>query len=273
MGVLHAICDREEATCGYVRATYPEVLFYYRPVDLFCLKELDAVVIATNTESHYRLASGALLASLDVLVEKPMATTVEEAERLIKLAGEQQRVLMAGHVFLYNTAVHKLKELMLDIGPVRYIYSQRLATFPPREHVGVLLDLAIHDVSIVQWLTDSVGTKVHVSMSDLTGNGLEDFASLHLLMANVDVWVDVSWMYPHKVRQMVVVGKEKTLVWDDMAREFKLEVHEAGTRSLIALPDDEPLRRELEHFLACCANRTQPFTDGKSALKVLEVLL
>lgn len=277
MGVLVAIYDQDSKALDRVRFKYPYARFPKSAAELMHHSEIDGVVIATNAESHYGLTMLALAAELDVLVEKPMALHSADIRELIAQAEKLDRVLMAGHVFLYNLAVEKLVELMPHIGSIQYVYSQRLATFPPREYVGVLLDLAIHDVYILQYLFGTRGTTAGwpaKTLFNLAGSADEDFASFTMDFDGIPAHITVSWAYPEKIRKMVIVGKEKTLVWDDTAQEFKIEIHESdlGGRFLIGLPNAEPLRVELEHFATCIESRDTPLTDGYSALRALEAL-
>jgi len=259
------------------------------------LPDLDAVIIATAASSHAKLATVCLEAGLHVLVEKPLSTTAEDAFALTVLAESRGLVLMVGHTFEYNPAVRMLRDMVQngDLGELRYIDTARLNLGLYQPDVNVIWDLAPHDVSIVNYLTDS--TPSHVS-AWARGNvlaGLEDVAHLQLEYEdpNLSAYVHVSWLDPKKVRRVTVVGSEKMVVFDDVDPNEPIRVHDMGVdmSGAVVSPDRpllyrygdilsprvtgaEPLMAEDEHFVESIRNASSPLSDGWSGLSVVRTL-
>ncbi|HEY6748320.1 MAG TPA: Gfo/Idh/MocA family oxidoreductase [Mycobacteriales bacterium] len=260
------------------------------------LPRVDAVVIATPPTTHVPLALSALAAGKHVLVEKPLATTSADARRLIEAAAESDRTLMAGHTFEYNSAVWKLRQLIQgdELGDVYYIDTARLSLGKYQSDVNVVMDLAPHDISIVNHVLGRLPVAVDAWGSRHAHHSFEDVAYLRLyyedprLAANIHV----SWLDPCKVRRMTVVGSRKMAVYDDLAVEERLRIHDKGVLraadcadltqppmsyrygdiTVPFLPFEEPLLLQDRHFVRCALEGTRPRTDGQNGLAVVEVL-
>jgi predicted dehydrogenase len=264
--------------------------------------DLDAVIIATPASTHFEFAAAALEVGKHVMVEKPLAQTSEQCRQLIERAEESQLVLMAGHVFVYNAAVRKVKEYLDSglLGEVYYIYSQRLNLGILRRDVNALWNFAPHDISIINyWLGDSPAAVVARGYSYIQPD-VEDvvFATLDY-PSGVGANVHVSWLDPRKVRRMTVVGSEKMVVYDDVSQDSRVVVYDKGVKkgsaepvSLGAFADYaefqlllragdilipkidfvEPLKVECEHFVECVLTGERAFTDGRTGLEVVSVL-
>jgi predicted dehydrogenase len=256
------------------------------------LEQLDAVVIATPTRFHVELAAQALRAGKDVLVEKPLALHVADAEALTRLAEDNDRLLMVGHTFEYNPAVWALRDLVAGghLGDLCFVDLARLNLGPYRSDVNVMWDMAPHDVAILNHVVGSLPETVQAWGEDHAGVGLEDVVHLRLcypggqLTANIQV----SWLYPSKVRRVTAVGTRGMAVFDDMSAEEPLRIfdkavsvggdgeapvsyHVGGMRAPFVAAA-EPLRLELEHFVRCVFERTTPRTDGRNGADVVRVL-
>ena len=259
------------------------------------------VVIATPAASHFSLARQVLDAGKHVFVEKPLATKVKEVDELARLAAERSRVVMAGHTFVYNSAVRYAKKLIDsgELGELRYIYSQRLNLGRIRSDIDALWNFAPHDISIIQyWLGDpepiSVGRQGMAYMQE----GIDDVVFLNLeypgkIIANIHV----SWLDPQKVRKMIIVGSRKMVVYDDIA-ENKIAIYDKGIDRRAILGENmdfdnppgsrfnhrsgdivipqvkfaEPLRVEAEHFVDCIRNSHEPLTGLSHARSVVAIL-
>jgi predicted dehydrogenase len=260
------------------------------------LPQVDAVVIATPPTTHVPLALSALAAGKHVLVEKPLATTSADARRLIEAAAESNRTLMAGHTFEYNAAVWKLRQLVQgdELGDVYYIDTARLNLGKYQSDVNVVMDLAPHDISIVNHVLGQLPVAVDAWGSRHAHHSFEDVAYLrlyyedHRLAANIHV----SWLDPCKVRRLTVVGSRKMAVYDDLAVEEPLRIHDKGVLrstdcqdltqppmsyrygdiTVPFLPFEEPLLLQDRHFVRCAMEGTPPRTDGHNGLAVVEVL-
>ena len=260
------------------------------------LPHVDAVVIATPPTTHVPLALSAVAAGKHVLVEKPLATSSADARRLLEAADEAGRTLMAGHTFEYNAAVWKLRQLVQsnELGDLYYIDTARLSLGKYQSDVNVVMDLAPHDISIVNHVLGRQPVAVDAWGSRHAHHSFEDVAYLRLyyedhgLAANIHV----SWLDPCKVRRLTVVGSKKMAVYDDLAVEERLRIHDKGVLlppdrqdltqppmsyrygdiTVPFLPFEEPLLLQDRHFVRCALEGTRPHTDGHNGLAVVEVL-
>lgn len=287
-------CDALEARRLASREMFPDVPVVAEYDELLA-SPVDAVVVATPVESHYDLVRRALLADKDVLCEKPLCLTTAEARELTALARQRARILMVGHVYLFNTAIQQIRTYLQDglLGPVRYAYSVRANRGPVRQDVGVVYDLASHDVSIFDYLfncsPESVGGYAAASLRP----NLEDVAFLWLRYPhNVHVHVHVSWLAARKTRQLSIVGDHKAVEWDELAGvgplklvdpspadsvqtknfgEWQQVTREAGI-SIPRIAAPEPLDQQARHFVECVRQRQTPLCDGDRATRVVDTL-
>lgn len=270
--------------------------------ELVCRRDVDAVVIATPAASHAELAHAALSAGKHVLIEKPLATTVEDGVRLIELADRKGLILMVGHTFLYNAAVRRLKEYLEhgELGEIFYVYSQRLNLGRVRHDVNALWNFAPHDVSILLYLLGQTPIEVVARGFAYLQQGIEDVVFMTLVFSNgVSAHVHISWLDPQKVRRMTVVGSRKMAVYDDVNADARIVLYDRGVDriptaesprdfgsfaefqlrlrsgdvTIPALTLPEPLRLECAHFIACILEGRRPLTDGQHGLDVVRVLV
>lgn len=256
---------------------------------------VDAVAVATPVRTHHEVARAALRAGRHVLVEKPMAATADEARGLVEEAARRRLVLMAGHTFVYSSAVRRMHDLVAagELGEVYYYDSTRINLGLFRRDVNVVWDLAIHDLAILDFLFGRVPTAVSANgVSHVRGN-LENMAQITLYFdAGMVAHLNVNWLAPVKVRQVLVGGSKKMIVYDDLEPSEKLKIYDKGVsltsdpeeiyRMLVSyrtgdmwapqLPVAEALRDEAEHFVACVARGATPITDGLAGLRVVELL-
>ena len=260
------------------------------------LDAIDAVVIATPPSTHKPLALEAIAAGKHVMVEKPLATSAADAREMVDAAKEQGVVLMVGHTFEYHSAVWSLREMVQSgaLGDLYYLDTARLNLGLYQHDVNVLLDLAPHDISILNYVLGAQPVSVECWASRHAHRRLEDIAYLRLYYENPTVVanVHVSWLDPCKVRRVTMVGSQKMVVFDDLAAEERIRVHNKG----VAQPEtegdltqapmsyrygdvvspylvfNEPLSIEDEHFTDCILTGMRPLTDGENGLAVVEVL-
>ena len=298
---LTHVVEKSADRRAFVSASYPTVTTVEDAGEVFASAEIDAVVISTPAQTHHALAVAALAAGKHVLIEKPMATSTAEVDEIAQLAKETGRVAMVGHTFLYNPAVRYLKALIDagELGEIRYIYSQRLNLGRIRSDVDALWNLAPHDISIIQYLLDNPApSAVHRTGMDFVQKGIDDVVFLTIAYpGKILAHVHVSWLDPHKVRSLTVVGSKKMAVYDDMA-EHKIAiydkgiepkavlgesmdydqmrppafVHRSGDIHFPAIPWQEPLRLEIDHFLDCIEGRTGCLTGPDHAREVVRIL-
>lgn len=287
MGVLRAVCDRNEKTLEDIRRDYPEVLCTPSFDDILCDPGVKAVAIATPAKTHYELTKKALLAGKDVFVEKPLSLRVNEGEELVTLAKNQGRILMVGHILQYHPAVHKLKEIVCSgtIGEIHYLYAHRLNAGRIRTEENVLWSFAPHDVSVFLSLLGEDPLDVTAFGGDYVTPGTHDAVLLTLTFPhNIRGHIFVSWLHPFKEQRMVVIGSHGMVVFDDVAQEkLLLYPHkvrwnegipsiEKAACEIIPVDHREPLREELLSFVECVRTRAVPLTDGNEGLRVLRVL-
>jgi len=287
LGVLEAVCDTrrevlQEAQSQYGVRTTSEF------DSLLIDKDIEGVVIAAPAALHFQLAAKCLLHGKDVYVEKPLALHAEEGRRLVRLASEQKRILMVGHILEYHPAIPKLRDLIRcgDLGRVQYIYSSRLNLGKLRTEENILWSFAPHDISAILALLQETPVRVSAHGGSYVDPGRFDTTLTTCEFASgVQAHIFVSWLHPYKEQKLAVIGSKKMAVFDDVQHDKKLMVyphridwldrlpvaHKAQGES-VELPDLEPLRLECEHFLECIRTRETPRTDGESAVRVLEVL-
>jgi len=287
-------CDQDSQRLERFRREYSSVRFTTDFGEILSDEELQAVVVATPPESHYPLAKAALKAGKDCFVEKPLVLKVEEGEELVELAQREGNVLMVGHIMEYHPAALKLKELIDsgELGKIYYLYSTRVNLGKVREIENALWSFAPHDVSIILYLLDEEPVRVTANGMAYLREGIEDVAFSTLYFADgMLAHIHVSWLDPHKIRKVTVVGQKKMAVFDDMESAEKIRIYDKGVDThkdyasygeylslrhgdiLIPKLDlVEPLKAECAHFLQCVENRSTPKSDGRDGLRVLRVL-
>ena len=289
-----AIADIQVEKLEKYKALYPGVETYDNAETLIRSKSIDAIVIATPVYSHYPLARAALENNKHVLVEKPMASNVKEAETLIELALKKSKILMTDHTFLYTGAVQKIKELIDNdvIGKLRYIDSTRinLGLFQP--DINVLWDLAPHDISILHYICSEKPVAVQAVGICHTKNGMENIAYLTLKYKNdLIAHFNCSWTSPVKIRKFLIGGDRKMIVYDDMEPTEKVKLYdtsfeyknEEDRRRILVdyrtgdifvpkLSTTEALSGVASDFVDSIMNHTTPVSHALLGLDVVKVL-
>lgn len=257
-------------------------------------KALNAVVIATNSESHHLLAKQSLEAGKHVMVEKPLALTVKDAEELVNIARKKDLVLMTGHLLLYHPAVRYLKELVKsgELGQILYLYSTRVNLGAIRKNENALWSLAPHDISVMLYLMDQNPEKALANGKCFLQKGIEDVVFFSLDFPGGQVaQAQVSWLDPHKIRKFTVVGSKKMATFDDMEATEKIRIYDKGVNQekrygsydeVLTLRDgdihipyfkmQEPLKIEAGHFIECIKEHKKPLSDGQNGLDVVKIL-
>jgi predicted dehydrogenase len=291
---LAAVCDQDMSRLAEVERLYPMSRTKTKYRELLTDPSIEGVVIATPAQTHYTLAQEALLAGKHVLVEKPLAMDSTQAEELIEIAARQNKILMVGHIFEYNPAVHKIKELISggQIGGLYYIYSTRVNLGRVQSDLNALWSITPHDISILIYLLEAMPLEVSARGASYLNKSVEDVVFVSLLFPQgVIAQVHGSWLDPSKVRRMTVVGSKKMIIYDDVDDEGKVKVYEKGVYQKgddiygefqyklhsgdIYIPKidmTEPLRNECAHFIECIQKGKRPLTDGENGLRVVKVL-
>jgi predicted dehydrogenase len=251
--------------------------------------DIDAVVIATPVRTHYRLAKEALLHGKHVLVEKPLTANVAEAEELVALARELNRILMVGHTFEYSPAVNELRKLVQsgELGKIYSIETERVNLGLFRSDINVIWDLAPHDISILLYLLGKEPEQVRVQAHAHLQSHIHDVAHLDLGFADgMNAHIHVSWLHPCKIRRVTIIGDARMVVYDDTNPAEMLKIYNKGADvhvdpgvsyrfGEITIPHIdwiEPLRLECEDFASSIRSGLLPRAHGGVGLKVVQVL-
>jgi predicted dehydrogenase len=275
-------------------ARYPNARVTGELDDVLADESVDAVVVATPVPTHYELAKKALEAGKHVLVEKPPAMRAAEMDELVELATARDLVLMPGHLLLYHPGVLKLKELIDagELGEVLCVYGNRQNLGIVRTNENALWSLGVHDLSVILYLLDEEPSEAIAHGRDFLTAGVEDVVFCYLRFPSGKIaHMHLSWLDPHKMRRMTVVGREKMVVFDDMELERKVTIYEKApwqraetygewqTRSgdiySPKIPNDEPLRLECSRFLELVrgeGDRAKVARDGAMVVSALERL-
>ncbi|RXZ02209.1 Gfo/Idh/MocA family protein [Fictibacillus sp. S7] len=290
---LAYIADLDSNQLESIKKKFPYVNTTTNYRDIIKDPSIDLVYIVTPVSTHYSFAKEALVSGKHVFVEKPLTDGSKTSLELCQLAESKNLVLMVGHTFVYSSAVRKMKEIIDtgEIGDVLYITSNRLNLGLYQKDINVLWDLAPHDISIVSYLLNGEIINVEAYGQRTVNPNLVDTAFLNLTFSNGEkVYIMNSWLYPEKIRKMVVVGTKGNIVYDDMEPENKVKVfnkhveltcdehgkysynYVQGGEYAPELVLREALFVELSHFADCVLNNQEPLTSGRKGLNVVKVL-
>jgi len=293
---LYAICDFATDRLEAASKLYPHINLVKDPEDIFKDTALDAIAVATPVSTHFDLAKRALMSDKHLWLEKPMTEKVEQGEELIDLAQRKDKVLLVDHTFVYTGAVRKIKEIVErgELGDLIYYDSTRVNLGLFQQDVDVIWDLAPHDISIMDYLMPFKKTAISATGCHFYQNGIMPKAVLTIYMENDMVaHINVSWVSPVKIRQTLIGGTAKMILYDDNQPSEKIRIYDKGVElyetkeelynlkvqyrvgDMYApkLEDHEALAFETKHFADCLLNGEHPLTDGKAGLEVVKVLV
>lgn len=288
------VCDQDAAVIGRLRDSFPGVEFVSDYDLVLGSSEVDAVVIATQPASHFDLCKRAFEKGKHVFVEKPLALNTAEAEGLLALSRSKKKILMVGHLLRYHPAIKLLKNYVEsgELGEILYIYSTRVNLGKVRQDENALWSFAPHDLAVITYLMGRKPVSVSAVGQSYLTSGVEDVVFLTIFFeGNCMAHIHVSWLDPHKIRKLTVVGNKKMAVFDDMEASEMVRIFDKGVDyspgyksyaeavSLrvgdILIPRiqmKEPLRIECEHFIECVEKGKHPLTDGEEGVMVVRVL-
>jgi predicted dehydrogenase len=290
-----SVSDLDPEKLALVRRRHPDIAVTSEFRHLLEDSRIDAIVIATPVHTHYELALAALEAGKHVLVEKPLARTSEEAQHLIEEANCRQLVLMVDHTFLYTPAVQKIRELIATgvLGDIYYYDGVRASLGLFQSDVNVIWDLAVHDISIIQYILDEDPIAVSATAASHVPGNPENMAHITLFFRSSCIaQISVNWLSPVKVRQTFIGGSRKMIMYDDMEPTEKIKMYDkgisingspekahdlrigyrAGDMWAPHLPIKEALETEAEHFLDCLCRGASPISSGATGLHVVAIL-
>ncbi len=291
---LYCVCDKDAERLKATAAAYPQARTTSDLDDVLSDGKVDAVVIATDAKFHYEHAGAALRAGKHVYVEKPMCQRVDEAEKLVESANSGDRKLMVGHLLLYHPAVTRLKGMVDsgELGEIYYMYTQRLNLGVVRSNENAWWSLAPHDISVVNFLFGDTPERVSAQGQCYLQDGIEDvvFATLYFGDGRM-AQIHTSWLDPHKMRRMTIVGSQKMVTFDDMEAAEKVKVYDKGATPNLSyssygeaitlrqgdiyiprISTAEPLKLECEHFVRCILEDEPATSDAENGLNVVRVL-
>jgi predicted dehydrogenase len=298
---LKWLCDLSPELRDRYASVFPNASMTADYDDLLSDDSLDAIVLASPVPTHYELGRKAIEAGKHTFIEKPLALTYEHARELADLADERGVKLMVGHLLEYHPGVLKVKDMIEtgELGDVLYAYSHRLNLGQFRRDENALWSLGVHDVATLMFLIGEAPIEVSARGESYLHDGVEDvvFGNMRF-RSGVMAHIHLSWLDPHKMRKLTVVGDRKMVVFDDMEADRKVTVYDKGFASKTKSPagktgrgsygeyiskregdihiphisNDEPLRLEAQHFLDSILNDSTPRSDGRDGARVVQVL-
>jgi predicted dehydrogenase len=289
------VCDKDEKRLAHMKLLYPSSETTKDFDKTVGDKEVDAVVVATPVHLHYELAKRALQAGKHALVEKPMTQTAEHGNELVQLAAKKKLTLMVGHTFIYSAPVRRIREIVQsgDIGEIQYISSRRLNLGLFQKDINVAWDLAPHDISIILYLLGRPPVSVNCQGKAHVNKDIEDVTNMSLNFDNGGfATIHSSWLDPNKVREMVIVGSKRMIVYDDNQPLEKIKIYDKrvetpphydtfaefqysyhyGDMYAPYIKQVEPLKVECQQFLECIRTGKKPETSGLDGLRVIQIL-
>ena len=289
MGALSSVVDATENGQATARTLSPDAEITDSLDDVLRNDQTQGVALATPAETHADLAIQAIQSGKDVFVEKPMALTLEDAEKMKKVSEETGQILMVGHLLEFHPAVLKLREMIVlgELGTINYIYSNRLNFGKVRTEENALWSFAPHDVAVILRLMGQSPKEVSACGGSYLTSGIADTTMSNLRFSEESrAHIFVSWLHPFKEQRLVVVGDKKMAIFNDVAPfgeklqlypqnvEFDgpIPILKKENAEFVEHANTEPLREECRHFLECIQSRNQPLTNAQSGIDVLKVL-
>ena len=287
-------CDLDEKRLAKMQKQFYGIETFTNHTQIIERSDIDIIVIATPVSTHHEIAKRALTAGKHVFIEKPMTSSVAEAEELINLAEQKNLKLFVDHTFIYTGAVRKMKDVIESrrLGDIYYFDSVRINLGLFQHDVNVIWDLAPHDLSIMDYLLQQQPKAVSAIGSCHVGNDLEDIAYLTLEFDNnLIAHFHVNWLAPVKIRKTLIGGTKSMIVYDDTEASEKVKIYDKGidvttregvydtlvqyrTGDMLSpkLDAEEALSTGTRHFIDCICNNKQPLTDGHAGLNVVRIL-
>lgn len=291
---LKYVCDLNEKTRQNLKSQYPQVTMTDDLSMVLKDPSVQAVVIAVDAPFHHKIARQVLEAGKHTYVEKPLTLSSKDSQDLVDLADSKDLCLMVGHLLEYHPAVLYMKDMISDgdIGDSLYLYFQRLNLGIVRKAENAWWSLAPHDISVACFLFDAQPVSVSASGQAYLQDGIEDVVFANLKFADGRMaHIHVSWLDPHKIRKVTLVGSKRMAVFDDMEASEKIRVYDKGADVKLSvdsyveaitlrtgdillpkIPSGEPLQTECRHFIESIEKKTPPRSDGRDGVRVVKVL-
>lgn len=293
IGILDIICDINEEALKKYNIDYPNIKTTSNWNEIINNQNINAVCIALPAEMHYKFAKQALEANKDVFVEKPITLDINDAEELVKIANDKEKILMVGHLLQYHPVIEKIKKIIFsgELGKIKNIVSNRLNLGIFRIQENVLWSFAPHDISVILSLCNSMPSWVQCTGNDCLTKNIQDITNTIMKFKNENIYVNinVNWLNPYKEQKLSIICEKGMILFDDMEKENKLKVYKnyiTWADNLNPIPNankeepeiikvdlsKSPLYKECLYFKECCENRQTPITNGNEGIKVLTIL-
>ncbi len=288
-----AIADVDAGSRQRAQKAYPNIRLTANASEVIHSTKIDAIAVISPAATHFELAKAALKSGKHVFVEKPFTSTSAQAAELVDLAQQRNLRIMVDHTFLFTGAVKKIREVVREgtLGGLYYYDSTRVNLGNFQNDVNVVWDLAPHDLSIMDYVLETMPEAV-VACGQSHLNSHEDVAFMTLYFPNkVIAHINVNWLSPVKVRTTLIGGEKRMLVWNDLEADEKVKIYDKGVEATTKegyyqlfvnyrsgnmyaprLEQVEALRQELDYFVECITNGTEPFNDGRAGLRVVTML-
>ena len=287
IGFLSMICEINNNLIKTYKDDYPHITITKNWEEMLN-SNITAVCISLPAEMHYQYAVDALNKDKDVYIEKPITLNIKEAEKLVELAKQKNKILMVGHLLHYHSAIIKIKEILPTLGKIKQITANRLNLGIFRTNENVLWSFAPHDISVVLSLCmNNLPDWVVCNGNGVLTNNIHDITNSIMMINDIYVNINVSWLNPYKEQKMTIVCEKGMILFDDMS-DNKLKIYKDYLKwsngvnpspvanktdaTIIELDNITPLENECRHFMECCITRNKPITDGEEGLRVLKVL-
>ena len=273
-----AVYDKDPKRLEQLRLTYADSLFYANDYQLLLKDDsIDAVALTVPAGAHFEAAEQALAAGKHIFIEKPFTETLGQAERLYELARKKNLRIHVDHIMIYHPAVRKMKDLLEKnlLGDLRYMEMRRTSFGGARSDVSVLRDLGVHDISIIDYLTDGEEPAAVYSLGEKLGFPHPSIAFMLLKYKEFSAALTASWVSPAKERKIILGGKDKTLVFDEITAPDKLMVYDNKDPDdlfIVMLEKGNALDNSLAQFCASVESGTDSLTDAGSAVRTIKIL-
>lgn len=288
-------CDIDRSRLKKIESRFQTIKLEENYENVLGNEDIKCIFIATPPITHFKLASKAIEGNKNVYIEKPMTTNSQEAEALINMAEEKSVKLMVGHTFEFSPAVEKLEELVKEgvLGDIYFISMSRINLGIHQKDISVIWDLAPHDFSILFKLLDKSPCRISAFSNSFVKKGLKDVAFINVrFKSGIIANINVSWLSPSKVRETIIVGKKKMVLYDDTKGDEKIKIFDKGvelikdpenfgeyqltyrTGNIVSpfLKTDEPLKLVVKHFIDSIRDGFKPRTDGYCGLRVVRAV-
>ncbi len=294
---LRYCCDLNKANLVKIKRQCPDIRTTTDYGSIAKNPAVDAVIITTPGDSHYKIAKSCITNGKHVLVEKPFVSTSKEAMELIRIARKEKVVLMVGHIYEYHPGIMKLKEIIEKgtLGEIFYGHAERAGLGPIRKYANVLWDLATHDIAIALYILNEFPREVDAVGGCYLQKKVDDIVFLNLRFPSGAIYnIYASWIAPEKIRKTTVVGSKGMSVFDDVNKAATLRIYERtihrefldstpeytdhqlmvtiGDSYLPEIEESEPMANQVRHFLECIVKEKAPLTDGEDGLRVVRIL-